>query len=172
MYTKEEILTIHFMTGQMLRTHFTSWVKPQDRKEVQQEIIEKILVKNLKHSINRGAIGAWLFQLIKNHLTDTFRKKQRNKIHCYEDLSFFHACEDHSDQFHEARHTDQWNQYNELLAKEKLADEQLVRMKHEEGLKYEEISMQLGIPKNRLAMRYRRTVARMQQQYIPNRYSW
>lgn len=170
MYTKEELLTIHFMSGQMLRTHFYSWVKPQDRNEVQQEIIEKILVKKLTHSNSKGALGAWLFRLIKNHLTDSFRKKQRNKVHCYEDLSYFNPVVDASREDLEAAHTDQWNQYNELLAKEKPADAQLVRMKHEQGMKYEEIAQELGIPKERLAMRYRRTVARLEKNYQPNRW--
>ena len=170
MYTKEELLTIHFMCGQMLRTHFTSWVKPQNRKEIQQEIIEKILVKNLKHTDGRGSIGAWLYRMIQNHLTDSFRKKRRNKVHCYEDLSYFNPVVDSSGEDREEAHIDQWNQYNELLAKEKPSDAQLVRLKHEKGMKYEEIAQALGIPKDRLAMRYRRTVARLEKNYQPNRW--
>jgi RNA polymerase sigma-70 factor (ECF subfamily) len=170
MYTKEELLTIHFMCGQMLRIHFTSWVKPQDRNEVQQEIIEKILLKKLKHTHSKGAMGAWLYRLIKNHLTDSFRKKQRNKVHSVEDLSYFNICEDPSEANYEELHTDQWNQYNELLSREKPIDQQLVRLKHEKGMKYEEISRELGIPKDRLAMRYRRTVARLEKNYQPNRW--
>ena len=170
MYTKEELLTLHFMSGQMLRMHFSSWVKPQDRNEVQQEIIEKILIKNLSHSNSRGSMGAWLFRLIQNHLTDAYRKSQRNKVHCYADLSYFNGCEDPSEANLEELHTDRWNQYNELLAREKPQDEQLVRLKHEKGMSYEEISKKLGVPKERLAMRYRRTVARLEKNYQPNRY--
>lgn len=167
MYTKEELLTIHFMCGQMLRVHFSSWVKPQDRIEIQQEIIEKILLKNLQHNASRGALGAWLFRLIKNHLTDSFRKKQRNKVHCYDDLSFLNASNDPTDAIRQQLQLHQWNQYNALLALEKPDDAQLVRMKHEKGMKYEEIAKELGIPKERLAMRYRRTVARLEKNYKP-----
>jgi RNA polymerase sigma factor (sigma-70 family) len=115
-------------------------------------------------------MGAWLYRLIKNHLTDSFRKKQRNKVHSVEDLSYFKICEDPSEANYEELHTDQWNQYNELLSREKPIDQQLVRLKHEKGMKYEEISRELGIPKDRLAMRYRRTVARLEKNYQPNRW--
>ncbi len=170
MYKKEELLSIHFMTAQMLRTNFSSWVKPQERKEVQQEIIEKILLKNLMHTDSRGSLGAWLYRLIQNHLTDRFRKKQRFNVQSYADLSIFNASEDSTDQYLEEVHADQWNQYNELLAQEKPEDEQLVRLKHEKGMKYDEISKKLGIPKDRLAMRYRRTVARLERNFKPNRF--
>jgi RNA polymerase sigma-70 factor (ECF subfamily) len=166
MYTKEELLTIHFMCGQMLRIHFTSWVKPQDRNEVQQEIIEKILLKNLKHTHSKGAMGAWLYRLIKNHLTDSFRKKQRNKVHSVEDLSYFNICEDPSEANYEELHTDQWNQYNELLSHEKPMDQQLVRLKHEKGMKYEEISSVLGTSVGALKASFHLAVKKIEQQLV------
>lgn len=169
MHTKEELLTLHFSIGQLLQTHFRRRIKPQDRQEVQQEIMEKIMVKGLGYSTCRGELGAWLFRLIQNHLTDKFRKKKRNKISIYADMSFVNLSMDAMEGNREALHTDQWQQYNELLSREKPEDQLIVRLKHEEGLKYEEIAARIGIPKSRLAMRYRRTIARMQQQYHPYR---
>ena len=168
-YTKEELLTVHYLIGQLLRTHFTDWVKPQDRDEVRQELIEKILQKNLKHCESKGSADKWLYRLIKNHLTDTYRKKSRSIIQSMEDLSSLHMQEDEQDALKEELFVDRWNQYNQLLANEKAIDEQIVRLRHEKGMKYEQIARVLSISEGRLPMRYKRIKERLKRDYRPNR---
>jgi RNA polymerase sigma factor (sigma-70 family) len=168
-YHKEELITINFLIEQILCSHFSSWVKPQDRDEVRQELMYKILQKKLKHSDLKGNIGQWLYRLIQNHLTDTFRKNRRSIIHPLDDLSYLSIPEDEEDLMKEELHTDRWNQYTKLLSRENSIDQQLVRLKHEKGLKYDDISRKLHIPIKRLAMRYKRIKVRLNREFRPNR---
>ena len=169
MYSKEQILTVNFMIERILQTHFSDLVKPEERSEVHQEIIDKILTKNLQHTDAKGNLGKWLYQLIKNHLTDSFRKKRRSIILPLEDLSYLTIPEDEQDQLKEELHQDRWSQYNDLLSREKPIDQQIVRLKLEQGMKYEEMAEKLYKHKGNLAMRYKRIKERMKLNYQPNR---
>lgn len=168
MYNKEKILTVNCMIERLLQTHFSDRVRPSERSEVRQEIIDKILSKNLQHTEARGDLGQWLYRLIQNHLTDTFRKNRRSIIQPLEDLSYLTIPED-EDLLKEELHIDRWSQYNELLSRENSVDQQIVRLKHEKGLKYDEISRVLAVPKGPLAMRYKRIKMKMNRDYRPNR---
>jgi RNA polymerase sigma factor (sigma-70 family) len=169
MYNKEKILTVNFMIERLLQTHFSDRVRPSERSEVRQEIIDKILSKNLHHFDSRGDLGQWLYRLIKNHLTDTYRKNRRSIIQPLEDLSYLSIPEDEHDLLKEELFLDRWSQYNELLSPEKPIDQQIVRLKHEEGMKYDEMAEKLSKPKGTLAMRYKRVKERMKRNYRPNR---
>jgi RNA polymerase sigma factor (sigma-70 family) len=164
-YTKEDYLTVNFMIEKLLVTHFSEWVKPQDRNEVRQEILDKILNKKIQHSDSKGNLGKWLYRLIKNHLTDSFRKNRRSIIQPIEDLSYLSIPEDESELLKEELFIDRWTQYNELLSREHPLDEQIVRLRHEKGLKYKQIASELSIPEGPLAMRYKRIRARLKENY-------
>jgi RNA polymerase sigma factor (sigma-70 family) len=168
-YTKEDYLTVNFMIEQLLVTHFSEWVKPQDRNEVRQEILDKMLTKKIQHSDAKGNLGKWLYRLIKNHLTDSFRKNRRNIIQPMEDLSYLSIPVDDSELLREELFIDRWTQYNDLLARENPMDEKIVRLRHEKGLKYKQIASELSMPEGPLAMRYKRIKARLKENYRHNR---
>jgi RNA polymerase sigma factor (sigma-70 family) len=169
MYKKEELITIHFLLEQMLRTHFSDRVKSFERDEVRQEILHKILSKKLRHSDTKGNMGQWLYRVIQNHLTDIYRIKRRSIVQSMGDLSNLSRMEEEEDHLKEELLSDRWSQYNHLLSKEKMLDQSIVRMRHEEGMSYEQIADKLALPKGPLAMRYKRAKARLKMEYRPNR---
>lgn len=169
MYKKEQVITIHFMIEQMLRTHFADRVHPGDRDEIRQEILEKIMSKNLGHDDAKGSMGQWLYRVIQNHLTDNFRLKRKNILVSMESLSHFTNHENEEDLLKEELFADRWTQFNQILSKEKAIDQQIIQMRHEQDLSYEQIAEKLAVPVGGLAMRYKRTKARLKKNYRPNR---
>jgi RNA polymerase sigma-70 factor (ECF subfamily) len=169
MYKKEEVLTINFMIERIIQTHFSDRVKPEERNEVRQEVIDKILTKRLRHSDTKGNLGKWLYRVIQNHLTDNYRIKKRRMEQFVDDLSYHASVGDENDHLSEELHTDRMTQYNHLLSEERLMDQTIVRLRHEEGMSYEQIAEKLATPKGRLAMRYKRVKERMRRNYRPNR---
>jgi DNA-directed RNA polymerase specialized sigma24 family protein len=85
------------------------------------------------------------------------------------DLSNLSRMEEEEDHLKEELLSDRWSQYNHLLSKEKMLDQSIVRMRHEEGMSYEQIADKLALPKGPLAMRYKRAKARLKMEYRPNR---
>ena len=169
MYKKEEVLTINFIIEQMLRTHFSDRVKPADRNEVRQEILDKLLSKKLRHVDAKGNVSQWLYRIIQNHLTDNFRMKKRRMEQSLDDFSRLINFADEYDQMTEELLMDRMTQFNHLLSKEKMIDQTIVRLRHEEEMSYEQIAEKLGTPKGPLAMRYKRVKARLKANYQPNR---
>jgi RNA polymerase sigma factor (sigma-70 family) len=169
MHDKEQILAVHFMIESLLITHFSSRVKPCDRKEVQQEIITKILTKHLTFSEAKGSMRTWLYRLMKNHITDNYRKKKRNIIQAQEDLSYLTIPEDEDGRLKEELIVDRWTQYNELLSRETPINQQIIRFRYEQQMNDIQIAEKLGITEGPLAMRRRRLRLRMKRDYRPNR---
>jgi RNA polymerase sigma factor (sigma-70 family) len=169
MHKKEHVLAVNFMLETLLVTHFSNRVKPSERKEIQQEIITKILTKNLNYSAVKGSMGQWLYRLIKNHLTDNYRKKKRNIIHTQEDLSYLTIPENEDYRQKEELLVDRWTQYNELLSRETQINQQIMRLRYEQHMNDGQIAEHLGITEGPLAMRRRRLRLKMQQNYRPNR---
>jgi len=171
MYTNEEILTIHCLIERMLIVYFADRAKPNDRAEIRQDILEKILSKKLRHNDAKGTLDSWLYRVIQNHLTDIYRLKSRNLMVPMESVTHFKESVffDEEERYHEELLTDRWTQYNELLSREKSIDQLIVRMRHEQDLSYEQIAEKLAVPIGGLAMRYKRTKARLKANYHPNR---
>jgi len=169
MYNKEYILIINYRIEHLLKTHFSNRVKPADRSEVRQEIITKILSKQLHHTEEKGNLGKWLYRLIQNHLTDNFRKSKKRFVFPFEDLSYLCIPEDEQDFYKEELLVDRMTQYSDLLAREKPIDQQLMRLKYDQKLSYDQIAEILNLEKGVLAMRQKRIKTRLVRDYKPNR---
>jgi len=49
MYTKEELLAIHFTLEKVISNEFDYQIRPEQRKEVRDKIIERIIQDKLHH---------------------------------------------------------------------------------------------------------------------------
>jgi RNA polymerase sigma factor (sigma-70 family) len=153
----------------MLRTHFSDRVKTSDRNEVRQEILDKLLSKKLRHTDAKVNVTHWIYRVIQNHLTDNFRMKKRRMEQSLDDFSHLTSYADENDQMSEELLMDRMTQFNHLLSKEKIIDQTIVRLRHEDEMSYEKIAEKLATPKGPLAMRYKRVKARLKANYRPNR---
>jgi RNA polymerase sigma factor (sigma-70 family) len=169
MYKKEELLSVHFMIEKLLITHFSKRVKPESRNEIRQEIIEKIMNKNLSHDEEKGSMSKWLHRLIQNHLNDLHRKKKRSFIRTSDNFEQFKIEDDDTAILKEELLADRMIQLDDLLSKEKPENQTHIRSFYVEKKSEDEIAKLINKKAKNLAMDRLRIKARLKKGYRPNR---
>lgn len=70
MYTKEELLAIHFTLEKLIITEFKHQIKPEQIQEVRDRIIRRINEKNLHHPKENKSMSGWLNELILQEIRE------------------------------------------------------------------------------------------------------
>ena len=70
MYTKEELLAIHFTLEKLIITEFQYQIKPEQIQEVRDRVVLRISEENLQHQKENKSISGWLNELILQEISE------------------------------------------------------------------------------------------------------
>ncbi len=70
MYTKEELLAIHFTLEKLISSEFDYQIRPEQRKEVRDKILAQIIQDKLHHQKVNNSMGGWLNELILQEISE------------------------------------------------------------------------------------------------------
>jgi RNA polymerase sigma factor (sigma-70 family) len=169
MYNHMELLTVNTTIRQMIRQQFRHMVSKQQQDDVAQDLMEKIIRKQLQHNPDRGTLKSWLYSLIYNHLTDIFRKKKRTPV--VGSLELHKEPEDSgsSAMDYEMEHLERLRQYQVILATESERNRQIIELFYEQRLTDRQIGEQLNMEASAVTMRRSRARERMKRKYRTGR---
>jgi hypothetical protein len=69
MYTKEELLAIHYTLERVISTEFEHQIRAEQRNPVRDKIIARIIQDKVHHQKANKNMGAWLSELILQEIT-------------------------------------------------------------------------------------------------------
>jgi|LakMenEpi03Aug12_release.lakeMendotaPanAssembly.Ray.scaffolds.fasta_scaffold1649550_1 hypothetical protein len=70
MYTKEELLAIHFTLEKLIITEFQHQIKPEQIQEVRDRVVQRIYEENLRHPKENKSMSGWLNELILQEISE------------------------------------------------------------------------------------------------------
>jgi RNA polymerase sigma factor (sigma-70 family) len=164
-YNSREINQISKTIQKFLNERFSNLVKPCDRMDCSQDIVERIVRRNLQHDAAIGSMEAWLSRVVKNHLIDESRRKKKLVMVLKDNFDRSENLLDEDGSEYEELISEKMEQYENLLSEETEENQQIMRLYYEHNLSDNEIADLLGISVNALPMRRLRSRAKMKKRY-------
>lgn len=87
-------LEINNLVSEILTKNFSRRVLYHDRRDYQNDIMEKVIRQGLVHDEKRGSLKAWVYSIVRNHIIDQERKYQKRKLYYTDDLSYCESLDD------------------------------------------------------------------------------
>lgn len=73
-------LEINNLVSEILTKNFSRRVLYHDRRDYQNDIMEKVIRQGLVHDEKRGSLKAWVYSIVRNHIIDQERKYQKGSF--------------------------------------------------------------------------------------------
>jgi RNA polymerase sigma factor (sigma-70 family) len=153
---------VNQLVKEVLNRYFANRVSWNDRKDYQNDIMEKIISKGLNHDALKGSMKTWVYQIVKNHIIDQERKSKKSKVFFKDDLSYYDSAEDDFDMRMKEELEDRFTIYGQLLGSlPNETDADIIQLFYGENLSNKEVAERLSLPEGSLAMRRNRIKKRL-----------
>jgi RNA polymerase sigma factor (sigma-70 family) len=154
MFNEQQINEIYNFVYTCLSTIYANRVKPWDRDDYHQNILEKILHQAHRYNPNQGTISQWVGKLIKNFIIDQERKPRRFNL--TDDFSFLTDAAENYDLQEDELFMDRLIFYQGFMNEETFENQEMMRLFYIQGLSDREISALLHVAENQLPMQRKR----------------
>ena len=154
-------LEINNLVSEILTKNFSRRVLYHDRRDYQNDIMEKVIRQSLVHDEKRGSLKAWVYSIVRNHIIDQERKYQKRKLNYTDDLSYFESPDDGTELREKEELEAQFYLYDQLIEQEPAQNKKIMDLFYFQHCSNKEVAKALSISENGLAMARNRIKKRL-----------
>ena len=154
-------LEINNLVIEILTKNFSRRVLYNDRRDYQNDIMEKVIRQGLVHDEKRGSIKAWVYSIVRNHIIDQERKYQKRKLYYTDDLSYCESPDDGAELREKEELEAQFYLYDQLIEQEPAQNKKIMDLFYFQHCSNKEVAKALSISENGLAMARNRIKKRL-----------
>ncbi len=154
-------LEINNLVSEILTKNFSRRVLYHDRRDYQNDIMEKVIRQGLVHDEKRGSLKAWVYSIVRNHIIDQERKYQKRKLYYTDDLSYFESPDDGTELREKEELEAQFYLYDQLIEQESEQNKKIMDLFYFQHFSNKEVAQELLINENGLAMARNRIKKRL-----------
>lgn len=154
-------LEINNLVSEILTKNFSRRVLYHDRRDYQNDIMEKIIRQRLVHDEKRGSLKAWVYSIVRNHIIDQERKYQKRKLNYTDDLSYFESPDDGTELREKEELEAQFYLYDQLIEQEPAQNKKIMDLFYFQHCSNKEVAKALSISESGLAMTRNRIKKRL-----------
>ena len=154
-------LEINNLVIEILTKNFSRRVLYNDRRDYQNDIMEKVIRQGLVHDEKRGSIKAWVYSIVRNHIIDQERKYQKRKLYYTDDLSYCESPDDGTELREKEELEAQFYLYDQLIEQEPAQNKKIMDLFYFQHCSNKEVAKALSISENGLAMARNRIKKRL-----------
>ena len=154
-------LEINNLVSEILTKNFSRRVLYHDRRDYQNDIMEKVIRQGLVHDEKRGSLKAWVYSIVRNHIIDQERKYQKRKLYYTDDLSYCESPDDGTELREKEELEAQFYLYDQLIEQEPAQNKKIMDLFYFQHCSNKEVAKALSISENGLAMTRNRIKKRL-----------
>ncbi len=154
-------LEINNLVSEILTKNFSRRVLYHDRRDYQNDIMEKVIRQSLVHDEKRGSLKAWVYSIVRNHIIYQERKYQKRKLYYTDDLSYFESPDDGTELREKEELEAQFYLYDQLIEQEPAQNKKIMDLFYFQHCSNKEVAKALSISENGLAMARNRIKKRL-----------
>lgn len=154
-------LEINNLVIEILTKNFSRRVLYHDRRDYQNDIMEKVIRQGLVHDEKRGSLKAWVYSIVRNHIIDQERKYQKRKLYYTDDLSYCESPDDCTELREKEELEAQFYLYDQLIEQEPEQNKKIMDLFYFQHCSNKEVAKALSISENGLAMARNRIKKRL-----------
>jgi RNA polymerase sigma factor (sigma-70 family) len=158
-------IAVNQIVKEVLGRYFANRVSWNDRKDYQNDIMEKIITRGLVHDQNKGSLKTLVYSIVNNHVIDQERKRKNTKLHYKDDLSYYDAPSDELGIQKKEELEECYTIYQELLASETELNKAVMNLFYFQNFSNKELATHLAVTEDGLTMRRKRIKARMKKNW-------
>ena len=159
-------LEINNLVHEILTNNFSRRVLYHDRRDYQNDIMEKVIRQRLIHDEKRGSLKAWVYSIVRNHIIDQERKHQKRKLNYTDDLSYYESPDDGTELREKEELEEQFYLYDQLIEQEPAQNKKIMDLFYFQHCSNKEVAKALSISENGLAMTRNRIKKRLKKNAI------
>ena len=154
-------LEINNLVSEILTKNFSRRVLYHDRRDYQNDIMEKVIRQGLVHDEKRGSLKAWVYSIVRNHIIDQERKYQKRKLYYTDDLSYCESPDDVTELREKEELEAQFYLYDQLIEQEPAQNKKIMELFYFQHCSNKEVAKALSISESGLAMTRNRIKKRL-----------
>lgn len=154
-------LEINNLVSEILTKNFSRRVLYHDRRDYQNDIMEKVIRQGLVHDEKRGSLKAWVYSIVRNHIIDQERKYQKRKLYYTDDFSYCESPDDCTELREKEELEAQFYLYDQLIEQESEKNKKIMDLFYFQHCSNKEVAKALSIRENGLAMTRKRIKIRL-----------
>jgi len=154
-------LEINNLVSEILTKNFSRRVLYHDRRDYQNDIMEKVIRQGSVHDERRGCLRAWVYSIVRNHIIDQERKYQKGKLDYTDKLSNYESPDDGTELREKEELEAQFYLYDQLIEQETEQNKKIMDLFYFQHCSNKEVAKELSISENGLAMTRNRIKKRL-----------
>ncbi len=154
-------LEINNLISEIVTKNFSRRVLYHDRRDYQNDIMEKVIRQGLVHDERRGSLKAWVYSIVRNYIIDQERKNQKRKLYYTDDLSYYESPDDITELREKEELEAQFYLYDQLIEQETEKNKKIMDLFYFQHFSNKEVAKALSICENGLAMTRNRIKTRL-----------
>jgi RNA polymerase sigma factor (sigma-70 family) len=159
-------LEINNLVSEILTKNFSRRVLFHDRRDYQNDIMEKVIRQGLVHDERKGCLRAWVYSIVRNHIIDQERKYQKRKLYYTDKLSHYESPDDGTELLEKEELEAQFYLYDQLIEQETEQNKKIMDLFYFQHCSNKEVAKALSISESGLAMARNRIKKRLKKNAI------